>query len=173
LFNLAIEGRHRMIDGYRLAESYPLNVLVADKLRMLVSDKEPVSLTNRTHTAGIHQKAILNDPTTYEAHPLDRFGVTETEILLGPLSGWNVIHYFLKEIHYLEVDEETARRIAPVFKERVVAADPDGGPADLLLRIARDEFEVRLAADAPPDRSGVLQNLSTTSRPKVGRHPRS
>ncbi len=49
-------------------------MLVADKLHMLVNDKEPVSLTNRTHTAGIHQKAMLNDPSTCEAHPLDRFG---------------------------------------------------------------------------------------------------
>ena len=173
LFNLAVEGRHRLIDGYRLAESYPLNVLVADKLHMLVSDKEPVSLTNRTHTAGIHQKAMLNNPATYEAHPLDRFGVTEAEILLGPLSGWNVIHYFLKEIHYLDVDEETARRIAPVFKERVVAAELSGGPAELLLRIARDEFGAVPADDSLPGRSAVLQNLSTAPRPMVGSRRRS
>ena len=77
---------------------------------MLVPSKEPVSLTNRTHTAGVHQNAVLNDASTYEAHPLDLFGVSETEILLGPLSGWNIIHYFLKEIRYFEIDEATAKK---------------------------------------------------------------
>ena len=57
-----------------------------------------ISLTNRTHTAGVHQGAVLQDSSAYEAHPLDVFGVSEQDILLGPLSGWNVVHYFLKEI---------------------------------------------------------------------------
>lgn len=168
LFNLFVEGRHRLIDGYCLAESYPLNVLVADKLRMLVNDKEPVSLTNRTHTAGIHQKAVLNDATTYEAHPLDRFGVSEAEILLGPLSGWNVVHYFLKEIHYFDLDEDTARRITVAFKECVLADDPQERPADLLLRLARDEFGLSQLEIPQWHRDGVLQNLAGPKRAHVG-----
>jgi len=168
LFNLFVDGQHQLIDGYCVARSYPLNVLVADKLCMLVNDKEPVSLTNRTHTAGVHQKAILNDPTTYEAHALDRFGVTEAEVLLGPLSGWNVIHYFLHEIHYLPVDESTAREITTVFKERVLATESVDRPAELLLRIAREEFGL-----TPPDvpsayQSGVLQNFARSKTANVG-----
>ncbi len=167
LFNLFIEGRHQLIDGYCLAESYALNVLVADKLHMLVNDKEPVSLTNRTHTAGLHQKAMLKDPSTYEAHPLDRFGVTETEILLGPLSGWNVIHYFLKEIHYLQVDEKVARRIARVFKERVLAEAALTHPAELLLSIASDEFGL-VQLDIPQThRDRVMQNLAGIISPEA------
>ena len=119
LFNLYIDREFDKLEGYHLRGSYPINVLAADKLKMLVPPKEPVSLTNRTHTAGVHQNAVLNDASTYEAHPLDLFGVSETEILLGPLSGWNIIHYFLKEIRYFEIDEATAKEIAGVFKERV------------------------------------------------------
>jgi len=163
LFNLYVSGRHRLLDGYRLTESYPLNVLVADKLHMLVNDKEPVSLTNRTHTAGIHQKAVLNDPATYEAHPLDRFGVTEAEILLGPLSGWNVIHYFLREIHYLGLDEETAREITAVFKERVLAIDSVDRPAELLLRIAVEEFDLKPSTPPSPRYTDVYQNFDPAS----------
>jgi len=168
LFNLFIEARHRLIDGYCLSESYPLNVLVADKLHMLVNDKEPVSLTNRTHTAGIHQKAMLNDPSTYEAHPLDRFGVTEAEILLGPLSGWNVIHYFLREIHYLRLDEETARRITGVFKERVVAEEAIERPAALLLDIARNDFGLESMEIPPAHQDRVMQNFAGPAKAMVG-----
>ena len=71
--------------GISLRGSYPINVLMADKLRKLVPSKEPVSLTNRTHAAGVHQKAMINSASTYEANPLDQFGVTESEILLGPI----------------------------------------------------------------------------------------
>jgi len=70
LFNLFIDRQFKLLEGYHLCESYPINVLLAAKLNMLVSDKEPVSLTNLTHTAGIHQKAVLNSTITYEAHPL-------------------------------------------------------------------------------------------------------
>ena len=54
--------------------------MIADKLKTLVPPKEPVSLTNRTHTAGVHQGAVLEDASTYEAHPLDLFGVSENAI---------------------------------------------------------------------------------------------
>ncbi len=105
LFNLFIDGHYDALEGYTLRNSYPINVTMADKLKTLVPAKEPVSLTNRTHTAGVHQGAILNDSVSYEAHPLDLFGVSEQDILLGPLSGWNVVHYFLREINYYDIDE--------------------------------------------------------------------
>jgi homocitrate synthase len=168
LFNLFIDGHHQLVDGYCLAESYPLNVLVADKLHMLVNDKEPVSLTNRTHTAGIHQKAMLNDSSTYEAHPLDRFGVSEAEILLGPLSGWNVVRYFLKEIHYFEVDEVTARQITDRFKEQVLTDALLDKPSELLLSIARDEFKLQQLEIPSCYQDGVMQNFDGPSHPIVG-----
>jgi homocitrate synthase len=114
--------------------------MFADKLKKLVPSKEPVSLTNRTHAAGVHQKAILKHASTYEAFPLDQFGVTESEILLGPLSGWNIIHYFLKEIKYYNLGEGTARQIAAVFKERVYHMGPDDSPTEILIDIAENGF---------------------------------
>jgi len=140
LFNLYIDREFDWLEGYHLRGSYPINVLAADKLKMLVPPKEPVSLTNRTHTAGVHQSAVLNDASVYEAHPLDLFGVSESEILLGPLSGWNVIHYFLKEIRYYQLDDETAKQIAAVFKERVYQLTPDESPEQVLIEIAEKEF---------------------------------
>ncbi len=167
LFNLHIDRDYDKLEGYHLRGSYPLNVLVADKLKMLVPFREPVSLTNRTHTAGVHQGAVLRGAAAYEAHPLDQFGVTESEILLGPLSGWNAIHYFLKEIRYYPVDEATARAITTVFKARVYQLGPGEAPEQLLVSIAENEFGLaRLRL--PPSASPIVQRLDSPAAVRVG-----
>lgn len=167
LFNLFIDREYDKLEGYHLRGSYPMNVLLASKLNKLVQSKEPVSLTNRTHTAGVHQKAVLNDAATYEAHPLDQFGVSESEILLGPLSGWNIIYYFLKEIKYFEIDRETARKIAQVYKARVYDIGPDASPAQLLIDLAEQEFKLSRLDIPEPYRDVVVQRLD--ARPEFVR----
>jgi homocitrate synthase len=163
LFNLFVDRAYDYLEGYHLRASYPINVLLAAKLKTLVHSKEPVSLTNRTHTAGVHGKAVLSDAATYEAHPLDQFGVTESEILLGPLSGWNVIHYFLKEIRYYQLDEETARQITQVFKRRVYEVGAERAPAELLEEIAEREFGLQRLESSEPYLDAVVQRMD--SRP--------
>lgn len=159
LFNLFIDQRYDYLDGYSLRGSYPINVTMADKLRTLVPPKEPVSLTNRTHTAGVHQGAILRDSTTYEAHPLDLFGVSEQDILLGPLSGWNVVHYFLREINYFDLDEDTARKVTAHFKDSVGQLNGDISAADLLLRIAGQEFHLEKRVSTPTGAPQIVQRM--------------
>ena len=173
LFNLYIDREFDLLEGYHLRGSYPINVLTADKLNMLVPSKEPVSLTNRTHTAGIHQQAVLKDTATYEAHPLDLFGVSETEILLGPLSGWNIINYFLREIRYYQIDEALARKITVVFKERVYERSPDISPEQVLIDIAEKEFGlVHLDLPQAP-RSQIVQRLDSTPSVPTNGHSHS
>jgi homocitrate synthase len=166
MFNLYLDQKYDLLEGYHLRGSYPINVLAADKLRMLVPPKEPISLTNRTHTAGVHQGAILNDAATYEAHPLDVFGVSERDILLGPLSGWNTIHYFLKEIHYFRLDESTARDITARFKERVYQIDADQSPAQLLLSIATEDYRLPKLLLPESSRKQIVQRLDEEEPPK-------
>jgi homocitrate synthase len=159
IFNLFLDQQYDALEGYHLRGSYPLNVLAADKLRTLVPFNEPVSLTNRTHAAGVHQGAILNDASSYEAHPLDLFGVSERDILLGPLSGWNTVHYFLKEIHYFRVDESTAREITSRFKERVYQIAADQSPSELLLKIATEEYKLSKLLLPEAARKRIVQRL--------------
>ncbi|HMQ56067.1 MAG TPA: pyruvate carboxyltransferase, partial [Anaerolineae bacterium] len=140
LFNLYIDKFYDHLEGYNLRGSYPINVMFASKLKKLVPSKEPVSLTNRTHTAGVHQRALLNNVATYEAFPLDQFGVSESEMLLGPLSGWNMVYYFLKEIKYYNLDEATAREIANIFKDRLYTVPAGTSPTEVLVDIAENEF---------------------------------
>ena len=168
LFNLFIEQEFDHLEGYNLRGSYPINVLAADKLKMLVPANEPVSLTNRTHTAGVHQKAVLNHPSTYEAQPLDQFGVSEREILLGPLSGWNVIHYFLHEIRGFHVGESLSREITARFKRTFYEAAPETSPADFLVALAEGEFGLTRISHPGPYRDAIVQNLEEGEEPEEG-----
>jgi homocitrate synthase len=160
IYNLYIDKAYEKLDGYHLRGSYPINVLMADKLKMLVPTTEPVCLTNRTHAAGVHGKAVINNAETYEAHPLDQFGVTESEVLLGPLTGWNVIHYFLHEICGYDVSDEVAKAIAATYKKRVYGISNGTSPAGLLIEIAEKEFGLH-AINVPEEfRNKVVQRMT-------------
>ncbi|HQV69723.1 MAG TPA: LeuA family protein [Thermoflexales bacterium] len=168
IFNLFVDKNYDYLDNYHLRGSYPINVMMADKLRKLVPSKEPVSLTNRTHAAGVHTKAVLNNASTYEAHALDQFGVTESEVLLGPLSGWNVMHYFLHEICGFEIDEPTARAVAASFKNKVYDMPMGFSPARLLIDIATNEFGL-ISISVPEEfRDDLVQNMTETHVHEVG-----
>ncbi len=117
LFNLFHEDPD-YCKTFNLLLCYPINVLMGSILNLHVPAMEPVSLTNRTHTAGVHQKAVLNDTSVYEAHDLSNFGITKHELLLGPLSGWNLIYYYLREVKYYDVDPGQAKVIAQEFKSQ-------------------------------------------------------
>ncbi|NJN92888.1 MAG: pyruvate carboxyltransferase [Anaerolineales bacterium] len=166
-FNLYIDKAYDHLEGYNLRGSYPINVMFASKLKKLVPSKEPVSLTNRTHTAGVHQKALLNNAGTYEAFPLDQFGVSESEVLLGPLSGWNIVHYFLKEIKGYNLDEGTARQIAAVFKERVYNIGPNDSPTEILIEIAENQFGLSHITVPERFKDNILQRLDADQQAEI------
>lgn len=125
------------VKGYHLQLCYPLNVLMGSILKMQVPFTEPVSLTNRTHIAGVHQKAVLNNKKVYEAHSLEKFGVTQKQLLLGPLAGWNFIFYYLKEIKGFLISKEEAKSIAKDFKKEVGKIKGKIEPEKLLLDITK------------------------------------
>ena len=46
-----------------------------------------------THKAGIHAKAVLNNPSTYEVLNPEDFGLTRYIHIASRLTGWNAIRY--------------------------------------------------------------------------------
>jgi len=84
----------------------------------------------------VHQKAVLNEKKVYEAHNLHDFGVDKNQLLLGPLSGWNLIYYYLKEVEGFVISKEQAKQIAQEFKGRTGEIGRQKKPEELLLEIA-------------------------------------
>jgi homocitrate synthase len=132
----------KLVKNYNLNICYPLNILLGSILKIQVPFKEPVSLTNRTHTAGVHQKAILNSKKSYEAHKLEIFGVNKKNILLGPLSGWHLIYYYTKEILSYEIDESQAKEITKIYKKNIYQIKKNYSPEKVLLSIIK-KFQLK------------------------------
>jgi homocitrate synthase len=73
------------------------------------------------HKAGIHAKAVLADPSTYEALNPDDFGV-QREIAIGHrLTGWNAVRN-RAHILGLELDDATIQDVTRIIKERADTA---------------------------------------------------
>lgn len=159
LLNL-FEENPEYVTQYNLALAYPVNVTMASILNWHVPYTEPVSLTNRTHTAGVHQKAVLSNKEVYENHQLDLFGVSTNQMLLEPLSGWNLIHYYLNEIAGVQVDPETTKEITHEFKQRVHLMGQKTTPeAVLRLIVAERNLTSRVT---PPEALPRIENLNSS-----------
>lgn len=142
------------IEGYEISNAYPLNVLMGSILDMQVPITEPISLTNRTHIAGVHTKSVMNSNSVYEQVDLSKFGVNSSQLLLGPLSGWNLISYYLKEVENYEMDEDDAKEITRIFKSRTNEISKLNTPEKLLVEIAED---YGLAKIIVPTKYGALR----------------
>lgn len=147
--------------SYNLKLAYPVNVTMGSILQWHVPHTEPVSVTNRTHIAGVHQKAVLNEKRVYEGVSLELFGVTAHELLLGPLSGWNLIHYYLREILYAPVSREQSKEITRIFKERVGQIDRGSQPEAVLMQII-DELRIPRLPPPPAEAPSRIENLEVS-----------
>lgn len=127
----------KLVKKYNLQLCYPINVLMGSILKMQIPYNEPVSLTNRTHIAGVHQKAVLKNKIVYEAHNLEKFGVSRRQLLLGPLTGWNFIYYYLKEVENYVIFPQQAKEITRDFKSEIGKTDKKMKPGKLLEKIVK------------------------------------
>lgn len=145
LCNLYLEDPN-LIDNFHLEQSYSLNVFLSSILGIQVPTTEPVSLTNRTHSAGPHTAAVIKNSSTYEGHDLSLFGVNERRLLLGPLSGRHIIKYYLTHVlNFVEVTDEIANDIAAEFKQRTGEIQNGKTPTKFLEEIAVNHKLARLS----------------------------
>jgi homocitrate synthase len=59
-----------------------------------------------THKAGIHAKAVLNNPSTYEVLNPEDFGLTRYIHIAHRLTGWNAIRYRVEQLGLKLADDE-------------------------------------------------------------------
>ncbi len=79
-----------------------------------------------THKAGIHAKAVLNNPSTYEVLRPEDFGLTRYIHIAHRLTGWNAIRYRADQLD-LTLDDEQVKSITEEIKslsdERAITLD--------------------------------------------------
>ncbi len=69
-----------------------------------------------THKAGIHAKAVLNNPSTYEILRPEDFGLTRYIHIASRLTGWNAIRNRADQLN-LPLTDEQVKRITEEIKK--------------------------------------------------------
>jgi homocitrate synthase len=93
-----------------------------------------------THKAGIHAKAVLNNPSTYEILRPEDFGLTRYIHIAHRLTGWNAIRHRADQLG-LSMSDEQVKRITEEIKhlsdQRALTLDE----VDRLLFAAQSETD--------------------------------
>jgi len=81
-----------LVRKYKLSMIRDLDVMVADMVGVDIPFNNYITgITAFTHKAGIHAKAVLNNPETYEILAPHDFGMTRYISIAHRLTGWNAI----------------------------------------------------------------------------------
>ncbi|MFN8530526.1 MAG: homocitrate synthase [Anaerolineae bacterium] len=87
------------------------------------------------HKAGIHAKAVLADPESYEALNPDDFGVRRSVAIGHRLTGWNAVRQRVRELG-LTLDDHAVQRVTQTIKTRADVTPLAAHEVDALLHEA-------------------------------------
>lgn len=95
----------RLVSKYRLEVLRELDQMVARWVGVDIPFNNYITgITAFTHKAGIHAKAILNEPQTYEILNPEAFGLSRYISVAHRLTGWHAIKWRAEQLG-LELDE--------------------------------------------------------------------
>lgn len=119
---------------YKLHKIKEIEDLVAEAVEVNTPFNNPITgFCAFTHKAGIHAKAILNEPSTYEIlNPAD-FGLTRYIHFASRLTGWNAVKTRVAQLGLTMTDEqvkEVTAKIKAMADVRPIAIDD----ADSIIR---------------------------------------
>ena len=129
------------LDKYNLTTLVELNNEVASCLDIKIPFNHYVTgFSAFTHKAGIHAKAVLNSPSTYEALNPEDFGLTRYIHIAHRLTRWNAVRQRAEQLG-LQLRDEQVKQITEQIKflsdqHKLSLNDVDG-----LLRIASIRHE--------------------------------
>ena len=86
-----------------------------------------------THKAGIHAKAILNNPSTYEILDPADFGLTRYVHVAHRLTGWNAIKQRAEQLQ-LNLTDDQVKKITTQIKSLADQKNLSLDDVDVLLR---------------------------------------
>ena len=115
---------------YKLHCLHELNQLVADKVEVEIPFNHYITgLTAFTHKAGIHAKAMLNNPDTYEILNPNDFGLTRYISIAHKLTGWNALQDRASQLG-IHIDSDSLKEVTLHIKamadhKRITLSDVD------------------------------------------------
>ena len=96
-----------LVAKYKLPLLHQLDHLVAELVRVDVPFNNYITgYSAFTHKAGIHAKAVLNNPSTYEILRPEDFGLTRYIHIAHRLTGWNAVRNRAEQLNLILSDEQ-------------------------------------------------------------------
>jgi len=131
---MIVADRDYVLSKYKLEKLKDIEDLVSEAVEVNIPFNNPITgFCAFTHKAGIHAKAILNNPSTYEIiNPAD-FGMTRYVHFASRLTGWNAIKSRAQQLNIEMTDaqfKECTAKIKAMADVRPIAVDD----ADSIIR---------------------------------------
>ncbi|KAJ6440670.1 glycoside hydrolase family 47 protein [Purpureocillium lavendulum] len=128
---------------YKLHLIKEIEDLVAEAVEVNTPFNNPITgFCAFTHKAGIHAKAILNNPSTYEILNPEDFGLTRYVHFASRLTGWNAVKTRVGQLGLVMTDDqvkEVTAKIKALADVRPIAIDD----ADSIIRTCISAADVR------------------------------
>jgi homocitrate synthase len=104
----------KLVEKYNLKLLQELDSLVAKIVGVDIPFNNYITgIAAFTHKAGIHAKAVLNNPSTYEILSPEAFGLTRNIHVASRLTGWNAVHNRAEQLNLklskLEIKKITSK----------------------------------------------------------------
>ncbi len=106
----------KLVEKYNLPVIRELDRLVADLVGVDIPFNNYITgFSAFTHKAGIHAKAVLNHPSTYEILKPEAFGLTRYLHIAHRLTGWNAVRHRAEQLG-LQLNEDRVKRLTAHIK---------------------------------------------------------
>lgn len=133
-----------LVKKYNLPLIQKLDHLVARLVRVDVPFNNYITgFASFTHKAGIHAKAVLNNPETYEILRPEDFGLTRYIHVAHRLTGWNAVKDRAEQLG-LDLSDEAVKYLTRRIKEKADNGSMTLDDVDELLYVAAEQEEGEL-----------------------------
>ncbi|ORX53927.1 homocitrate synthase, cytosolic isozyme [Hesseltinella vesiculosa] len=124
-----------VLDKYDLKQIRDVENIVASAVDVTVPFNNYITgYCAFTHKAGIHAKAILNNPSTYEILKPEDFGMSRYVSIGHRLTGWNAVKNRIEQLQLVDLTEDDAKTITAKIKELADIRPLSLENVDVLLR---------------------------------------
>ena len=104
---MIVGSRDYVTARYKLHKLKEIENMVAEAVQVNIPFNNPITgFCAFTHKAGIHAKAILNNPSTYEILDPSDFGLTRYVHVSSRITGWHAIKSRVEQLGLTMSDDQ-------------------------------------------------------------------
>ncbi|KAI8642995.1 homocitrate synthase [Parasitella parasitica] len=135
LARMYVSDRDYVLDKYNVKAIRRAENIVAESVEIAVPFNNYITgYCAFTHKAGIHAKAILNNPSTYEILRPEDFGMSRYVSIGHRLTGWNAVKNRIEQLKLNDLTDDDAKKITNKIKQLADARVLNLEEVDIILR---------------------------------------